>query len=347
MYQPTLTVDLDAVARNWQALDRLSGSAETAAAVKADAYGLGVDRVAPRLAEAGCRSFFVATPPEGERVRAILGAEPDIYVLNGVGGAEAAPAREARLIPCLNHPGQIDDWRAAGGGACALQLDTGMSRLGLQPSELEGVPEDLAPVLVMSHLACADEPDHPANAAQRAAFEEMRARWPEARHSLAATGGTLLDEAYRYDLVRCGIGLYGGLPFEQAAPVAVLTAPVLQLRDLPPGASVGYGWTWTTERPSRIATLPLGYADGLLRAASNSASVFIEGRRVPVAGRVSMDLLGVDVTGVEGVRPGTPVEVLGPNQTVDDLAQAAGTIGYEVLTSLGSRYARCYTDAHA
>ncbi len=353
MDAPVLTVDLDALARNWRALDALSGTAETGAAVKADAYGLGLAPVAGALWGAGCRRFFVATLAEGIALRAIL---PDaaVHILNGVRGEGAAAARAHRLIPCLNAPHQVADWRAAGGGPCALQLDSGMARLGVQSGDLDAVLRDEADtladcVLVMSHLACADEPAHPQNAAQRAAFEAMlptvRAVAPRAEASLAATGGTLLGAEYRYDLVRCGIGLYGGLPFADAEPVVTLTAPIVQIRTIAAGDSVGYGASWTAARPSRIATLPLGYADGIHRALSSATYVVIDGRPAPLAGRVSMDLLTVDVTDHPHVDERGIVEIVGPHRGIDALAADAGTIGYEMLTALGTRYERRYKGA--
>ena len=350
---PVLTVDLDAIARNWRALDRLSGAAETAAAVKADAYGLGLEPVARALAGAGCRSFFVATVDEGVTLRAVL-PEAAVHVLNGVAGEGAERARGARLIPCLNAPHQVADWRAAGGGPCALQLDSGMGRLGVQPGDLapllEAEREVLADcILVMSHLACADAPEHPQNAAQRAAFEDamlaLRPALPGARFSLAATGGTLLGPPFHLDLVRCGIGLYGGMPFADADSVVTLTAPIIQIREVPEGSAVGYGASWVAERPSLIATLPLGYADGLHRALSNATHVVIDGRPAPLAGRVSMDLLTVDVTDFPDLDHTAEVEIVGPHRGIDALAADAGTIGYEMLTALGSRYARRYKGA--
>lgn len=356
-----LTIDLAALAENWRALDRLSGPAETAAVVKADGYGCGIAEVGRALAKAGARSFFVAVPREGAALRAALGAGPVIYVLAGfpvaltearrrpppahpdAGGppelGEAALFAEAELRPVLNAPEQVAAWGDR--GAAALQLDTGMNRLGLEPSELGalGVPGQAA--LLMSHLACADEPGHPQTAAQLTAFREMTAGLALPR-SLSATGGILLGEGYRFDLVRPGIGLYGGLPFADARPVVRLALPILQIRDLAQGESVGYGATWRAARPSRIATLSGGYADGLHRALSGRARGGLGGQALPFAGRVSMDLIGLDVTDAPGARVGDFVEVLGTDQSVDDLAAAAGTIGYEMLTSLGARYHRRY-----
>lgn len=349
MTAPLLTIDLGAIARNWRALDRLSGAAETGAAVKADAYGLGMEPVALALWGAGCRSFFIATLDEGVSLR---GALPDatIYVLNGVSGDGAVEARARGLVPCLNAPHQVAAWREAGGGNCALHVDTGMGRLGVEPEGLARLVaverETLAAcTLVMSHLACADEPGNPQNELQRTAFEALRPALPHARASLAATGGTLLGAAFHFDLVRCGVGLYGAMPFAEAESVVKLTAPVIQIRDVPEGGTVGYGTSWTARRPSRIATLPLGYADGFHRALSSGTQVWIDGRPAPLAGRVSMDLLTVDVTEFPDLREDAVVEIIGPNRGIDALATDAGTIGYEMLTALGSRYERRYKGA--
>lgn len=351
MTQPLLTIDLDALIANWRALDVLSGNAETGVAVKANGYGCGANEVSVALAGAGCRIFFVATVEEGVSLRSVL-PEQTIYLLNGVADRRDSAAAIANgLRPCLNHLGQIDAWQRSEGGPCALQLDSGMSRLGLPSAEWPQVPSGLDVRLMMSHLACADEPEHPANEEQRQRFADgvsaLRVRAPDAMISLAATGGTLLGEAFHFDLVRCGVGVYGGHPFVDAQPVVHLDTPILQIRDISEEQGVGYGLSWTAERPSRVGTLPLGYADGMHRAMSNGAALYFGGEPVPLIGRVSMDLITVDLTDHPAAQVGDMLEVLGPNQSVDDLAQAAGTIGYEVLTSLGHRYARRYTGANA
>ncbi|MEO0822462.1 MAG: alanine racemase [Pseudomonadota bacterium] len=340
-----LTVDLAAIAANWRALDALSApEVETAAVVKADAYGLGAAAVAPVLAEAGARRFFVALPVEGLRLRDILGPEPEIYILGGYGAADRAAFERAALRPVINSLAQGNAWFEGGpAGPCALQLDSGMNRLGLERDELatvETLPEPVG--FVMSHLACADEPAHGQNHAQLAAFENMTAGLDRPR-SLAATGGTLMGAAFHHDLTRPGIGLYGGLPFADAAPVVRLDVPIIQIREVARGEPVGYGAAWTATRPSRIATLAIGYADGLIRAAGNRATAHLAGRALPYAGRVSMDLITLDVTDCPEAAEGAMVELLGPGCSVDRLATAAGTIGYEILTSLGARYARVYT----
>ncbi len=336
-----LHIDLDAVAANWRALDAVSGpDVETGAVVKADAYGLDVTRVARRLAGAGVQSFFVALADEGVAVRQAVGAEADIYVFSGHMAGDAEALRAADLIPMLNSPEQVArHFSDAPGHGFGVQLDTGMNRLGMEPADWDALRSDLmaaGPRLVISHLACADAPDHPMNKQQLRAFIEMTDG--VARRSLAATGGTLLGPEYHFELVRPGIGLYGGLPFKDAAPVVRLSAPVVQTRAVRPFETVGYGNSWTADVERQIATIAAGYADGLIRAMGAGATVYAGDIACPVVGRVSMDLITVDVTHLDTVPDA--LEILGPHQGVDDLAATAGTIGYEILTSLGHRYAR-------
>lgn len=339
-----LTIDLDAIAANWRALDARSGpGVETAAVLKADAYGLGAAAVAPALARAGVRTFFVALAEEGVALRAVLGPGPAILILSGLMPGDAPLCREHELVPCLNSLEQVAEHaRRLPGHPAALQLDSGMNRLGLEPAELERIDAAaLAPVLVLSHLACADEPAHPQNAAQLAAFRTLAARFPGVRTSLAATGGILLGAEFHFGLTRPGIGLFGGAPFTDARPVARLSLPVIQVRELAPGEAVGYGAAWIAQRPSRIATLAAGYADGILRAIGSGRVRLRDGERsCPIVGRVSMDLITADVTDLAEVPE--ILEILDDRQGIDDLADAAGTIGYEILTSLGGRYDRVY-----
>lgn len=344
-----LSIDLDAIVANWQALAALSGpEVETAAVVKADAYGLGATQVASALAAAGARTFFVALAEEGAVLREALGPGPAIHVFAGTMHGDAPLLRAYDLVPCLDSPGQIDDFLArAPGRPCALQLDTGMNRLGLEPAELEAALDilpRLAPILVLSHLACADAPDDPMNTHQADTFAMMTARLPGIRRSLAATGGVLLGPDVHYDLIRPGIGLYGGLPFGAARPVVTLALPVIQVRDVAPGEAVGYGGAWSAATRARIATVAAGYADGLPRALGGGRVMLYAGDHAcPMVGRVSMDLITVDVTSL----PEVPdfLEILNARQRIDDLAAAAGTIGYEILTGLGSRYERVYKQA--
>lgn len=338
----TLQIDLDALAANWAALDAKTG-VETAAVVKADGYGLGVDRVARRLARAGVRRFFVATAEEGATLRRHLGEGPEINVFSGHMAGDAALLRDARLVPMLNSPEQAARHRGALPEApYGVQLDSGMNRLGMEPADWAALRADLEAgplTLAMSHLACSDDAAHPQNAAQLTTFTEITQGLRVPR-CLAATGGILLGPDYHFELCRPGIGLYGGLPFAAAQPVVRLSLPVIQVRDVAPGESVGYGATWVAERPSKIATLSAGYADGLIRYMGGRARLWAGGTACPLAGRVSMDLLTVDVTDLGEVPE--HLDILGPSQSVDDVAEAAATIGYEILTSLGRRYARHY-----
>ncbi len=335
----TLHIDLDALAANWRALAALAPGAETAAVVKADGYGLGAGRVARRLAEAGARSFFVAVAEEGVILRRALGPGPVIAVFSGHMAGDAGAIREADLTPMLNSPDQWAWHRAAlPGHGYGVQLDSGMNRLGMEPADWAALRAEMdAPWLVMSHLACADEPDHPMNARQLAAFRTMT-EGLTARRSLSATGGVLLGPDYRFDLTRPGIGLYGGLPFDAARPVVRLDLPVVQVRDLAVGETVGYGNSWTAARPTRLATVSGGYADGIIRAMSDRVTLWAGDAPCPLVGRVSMDLLTIDVTDLAEVPEA--LTLIGPRQGVDAVAEAAGTIGYEILTSLGQRYRR-------
>ncbi|MCV6594253.1 MAG: alanine racemase [Silicimonas sp.] len=341
----SLTIDLDAICANWAALDALSTAhVETAAVIKADAYGLGAARVGPALAAKGVRSFCVAVAEEGRVLRRALGEGPDIYVFAGHMAGDTGLIEEADLIPMLNAPEQVvRHMEALPGHGFGVQLDTGMNRLGLEPDDWAALRDDLmqaGPRLVISHLACADEPDHPMNAQQLRAFREMTDGVAH-RRALSATGGTLLGPEYHFDMVRPGVGLYGGLPFADARPVVRIDLPVIQTRIVRPFETVGYGNAWDAHVESRIATVAAGYADGLIRAMGDAAQVFAGDVPCPVVGRVSMDLITVDVSHLDEVPDS--LEILGPHQGVDDLADAAGTIGYEILTSLGPRYNRSYT----
>lgn len=342
MAQAVLTIDLGAICANWLALGRMNAG-ETAAVVKADAYGLGAARVAEALASAGARTFFVAQAEEGVTVRKALAAGPTICVFGGHMAGDAALIRDHDLVPMLNSIDQmLRHFEALPGHPFGIQLDTGMNRLGMEPGEWAAL-RDIAlaqnPFLVMSHLACADEPAHGMNAFQLQTFRQMT-DGINAPRSLSATGGILLGPKYHFDLCRPGIGLYGGLPYIDAKPVAALSIPVIQVREVTPGESVGYGNSWVARVPSRIATISAGYADGIIRAMGPKAHVWAGENRCKIIGRISMDLIAVDVGGVAEIPD--YVELLGPHQSVDTLAEAAGTIGYEILTSLGNRYMRHY-----
>ena len=338
----TLTIDLTALADNWRALDQASTPrTETGAVVKADGYGLGAGRVAKALAAAGARSFFVAVAEEGSAVREALGPGPDIYVFSGHMRGDTDMIADLDLVPMLNGVEQLTRHvEALPGYPFGIQLDTGMNRLGMEPGEWAAV-RDIAlmrsPKLIASHLACAEDLAHPMNAFQLEVFQEMT-DGIDAPRSLAATGGIRLGSQYHFEMTRPGIGLYGGAPFDEAKPVAHLSLPVIQIRDVLKGEAVGYGNTWIAEADARIATVSGGYADGLIRAMGNRGQLYAGETPCPIAGRVSMDLITVDITHLND----TPevLDILCTRQTVDDVAGAAGTIGYEVLTSLGARYHR-------
>ncbi|PXW70739.1 alanine racemase [Loktanella sp. PT4BL] len=335
-----LIIDLDAVVANWRALDAMT-NCKTGAVVKANGYGLGSGNVAKALFKEGVRQFFVAVAEEALPIREELGPKPEICVFSGHMKGDTALIRDLGLTPMLNSVEQLTlHFEALPGHPFGIQLDTGMNRLGMEMQEWAAVAEvalSQDPRLVMSHLACADEPDHPMNPYQLDQFKKMTDGITAPR-SLAATGGILLGPEYHFDLTRPGIGLYGGLPFENATPVIELDLPVVQVRDVAEGEVVGYANAWQASRPSRIATVSGGYADGIARILSDKATLYHGDTACPLVGRVSMDLLTIDVTDL----PETPskLTLIGPQQTVDDLARAANTIGYEVLTQLGARYNR-------
>lgn len=342
MSTATLTIDLKAISVNWRALDRQT-NAETAAVIKADAYGLGIERVAPTLAAAGARQFFVAVAEEGVALRRVLGPGPAISVFSGHMPGDAEMIRGAQLTPLINSVDQLlTHVESLPGHRFGLQLDTGMNRLGMEPAEWAALREiALAqkPTLVMSHLACADDSDHEMNDQQRDTFEEMT-QGVDAPRSLAATGGILLGRDFHYDVTRPGVGLYGGMPHVDAIPVVTLDIPVIQVREVAAGESVGYGNAFVAKSPMRVATVASGYADGLIRAMGDKATLTHEGQKLSTVGRVSMDLITVDVSALKEVP--THLQLLGRHQSVDTVAEFAGTIGYEVLTSLGARYDRAY-----
>ncbi len=361
----TLTVDLTALSANFTKLKMLCGPAECAAAVKGDAYGIGARQTVLALHESGCRTFFVAQLGEAAEVRAAL-PHATIYVLNGLVAALAPAYRKMRLRPVLGSLDEVAEWSAYCRGcgeklAAAVHIDSGINRLGLSAPDVDSlartpeIRDGFEWALIMSHLACADMPDAAMNRDQVELFDELRVRLPRAPASMANSGGTLNGAAYHYDMVRPGIALYGGNPHNRTANpmqgVVSLASSVLQVRDVPAGGTVGYGAAWTAERPSRIAIVPVGYFDGYFRSTfrtgtDDPAGVFIAGAFAPLAGRVSMDMITVDVTDIasEKVHRGTKVELIGPNISVNDVARWAGTIPYEVLTALGSRFARVYSN---
>jgi alanine racemase len=359
-----LTIDLVALQQNWRTLRARAGQAECGVAIKGNAYGLGAAPVARALWQAGCRSYFVARPKEGEELRAVL-PQATIYVLDGLFQGQAEFYAKLNLCPALVSIAEAREWAGFGRAygrkiPVALHIDTGINRLGFSMAEFAALLEERSTMdglevgLLMSHLACADDKGHPLNQRQAEAFNAARARLPGVRASLANSSGIFLGDGFTHDMVRPGIAIYGGNPTPDHAnpmqPVASLEAAVMQLRHVPPGETVGYSATWTARRDSVIAVVGAGYKDGVPRALSSRAAdgpaqVFINGQRCPIAGRVSMDMMAIDVTDLPAgsVRRGTRAEILGRNISIDEAASWAGTISYELLTRLGSRYARLYT----
>ncbi len=342
-----LLVDLDAIVANWRMMQHRVAPAYAAAVVKADAYGLGARQVASALAKAGCSRFYVAWPQEGADLRRTLGPAPEILVFHGVTLDTLDLFQMYALQPVLNSLDQIDLWISSNVSPrpAALHVDTGMNRLGVPEAHWPPAARLLpTPSRLLSHLACGDE-DSPANPAQLEKFTRAASHWPGVPRCLAASGGAYLGKGYHFDEVRPGIALYGGgpVPAEGAAPhtVATLTASVLQVRDVKKGETAGYGCTWSAEADAQLATIGIGYADGYLRHASNRGHVFVQGQKRPIVGRVSMDLIVIDVTGLS-VSPGDDIELLGPNIPLSEAAAAMGTIDYEILTRLGARLDRRY-----
>ena len=360
-HAPThLTIDLDAIFANYKILANRSNPASCAAVVKADAYGLGIEVVSGTLANAGCGTFFVALLDEGIALREIL-PDADIFILNGVFANEAPEFHRHRLIPTLNDLGQVDIWARSchleTPRPAALQFDTGMARLGFTPTEsatLLAASDKLSafPIAgVLSHLACANDPTHPLNLEQRERFEKIVAQLPSAPASLSASSGIFLGSDWHFDMVRPGASLYGVAPVSGAPnpmrQVVKLQGKILQVRSVDTPQTVGYGATHQFAAPTRIATVAAGYADGYMRSLSGRGTAYIADTRVPVVGRVSMDLITLDITDATGAKPGDLVDLIGPRNDVDSLAAYAGTIGYEILTNLGRRYGRTYIGGDA
>ena len=366
-----LTVDLTAMADNWRDMKRRSGRARTAAVVKADAYGLGIEDAGQTFYRAGARDFFVATVAEGVTLRPYA-PEARIFVLSGVWPGQEADILESDLVPVLASEEQLAHWMnvaaQAGDHPCALQVDTGFNRLGLSVDDAIGLADDpcrpasFSPVLVLSHLACGDTPASPMNKAQLQAFQTVASAYEGIDSSLSASAGIFLGPDYHFDLTRPGIALYGGAAVNDVPnpmrPVAKAEARIITIRSAVSGNTVSYGATCLLNRNSRLAVASVGYADGYHRSLSGSGIAlrdlptpggygFINGYRVPIAGRVTMDLTIFDVTDVpeKAIRSGDYIELFGPNLPLDEAAKAAGTIGYELLTSLGLRYERRVLEA--
>jgi alanine racemase len=359
-----VTVDLAALAANYAVLARKSRTATCAAAIKADAYGLTLAPVAKALWAAGCRSFYIARPDEGAKLRAIF-PKATITVLDGLYEGHAGFYRKHQLVPALTTLSQIRDWaKNAKGAACTLHVDTGINRAGLQPSDWLAFTGDdkllstLNIRMLMSHLACGDDNQSPMNQQQLDRFTAIRKAVPHLKASLANSPGIFLGKAYHFDEVRPGVALYGGnpTPYQKnpMKPVVTLEARILQVRNIQKGDTVGYSATWKAGRPSRIAIIAAGYADGVARKLSSSqthgpAQVWLAGQRCPIVGRVSMDMMTIDVTDVpeRKLAKATSAELFGKHITVDEAAGWAGTISYELLTHLGKRYARVYANAES
>jgi alanine racemase len=357
-----LTVDLNALAANWRKLEKAAVPAECSAVIKANAYGCGIEPVARALSRAGCKTFFVATLDEAAAARAAVPSAV-LYVLNGFAQNTGEAYAKIDAKPVIGDLNELAEWdvfcrRTQWAGGAAIHIDTGMQRLGLTVAEAQGlIPRinagDHGISLVMSHLACAENLNHPMNAKQLAAFREIASAFPGVPASLSNSSGIFLGSPFHFDMVRPGAALYGVNPTPEAdnpmQQVVELKARVVQIRDVERGDSVGYGGIWTARRPTRLAIVSTGYADGYFRAAGSNdgtrgAEVMVAGKRCPIAGRISMDLMAVDVTDLEknAIRRGQMVTLIGEGITIDELAHHFGTIGYEVLTSLGSRYARIY-----
>lgn len=358
-----LIVDLAAIARNWAGLDKVSATALTGAVLKADAYGCGLVGVGLALKKAGANFFFVATPEEGLVLRETL-PDAHIFVLNGLPPNAATHYAQYRLMPVLNSLSELDQWlqlclQQEESLPAAFHFDTGMNRLGFRLQDASIVKTRIdesgyLPQMVMSHLACADVPGHEKNRTQRAIFQSLLTLFPDIPASLANSAGTLGGRENHFQMVRPGIALYGGRavagrpnPMTQAVTVEM---PILQVREAKTGETVGYGASYTLNRDSRLVTIAMGYADGLFRSLGGSNNrpggrIAINGHVAPIVGRVSMDLVVADITDLPEVpSPGDFAEIYGPNVAIDDQADAAGTIGYELLTSLTGRYVRFYRD---
>src|SRR5712671_272899 len=362
-----LTVDLDAIVANWRKLEKAAVPAECAAVIKADAYGCGVDPVARALAAAGCKTFFVATLDEARTAREAL-PSAELYVLDGFFQNCGDAFAKLNCRPVIGDLNELAEWdvfcrRSGWSGGAAIHIDTGMNRLGLTLVEANGiVPRinagDHGITLVMSHLACAESLNHPLNAKQVATFREIASLFSGVPASLSNSSGIYLGPQFQFDMVRPGAALYGVNPTPEAdnpmQSVVDLKARIVQIRSVERGESVGYGATWTARRPTRLAIVSAGYADGYFRAAGSNdgtrgAEVVVAGKRCPIAGRISMDLMAIDITDLpdKTARRGHMVTLIGEGITVDELAHHFGTIGYEVLTSLGKRYARIYKGGEA
>lgn len=342
MKKAILSIDLNSIASNWHWFKNNCPNSEIAGVVKANAYGLGMDKIAPRLFDEGCRTFFVAHTHEGIELRKILGAVPRIFVLNGIFDGEVEYFTNHQLTPVLNSIDQINIWN--GVGEYGLHIDTGMNRLGIRFDDIDALANN-HPTLLISHLACGSDVAHTLNSIQLERFKAASINFEGSKLSLCASSGAMLGSEYHFDLVRPGIGLYGGNPIDNSINkmkcVAQLNAPIIQIRKVKHGETIGYGATYTAASDAEIAIVALGYADGFLRSASNAGHCFVKNQIARIVGRVSMDLIAIDVSDI-GAKMGDYVEFLGENITLDQQAQNMGTISYEILTRLGARFEKVY-----
>ena len=348
---PRARIHLGNIVANWRAIAALTPDSEPGAVVKANAYGHGVRPVAKALQDAGCKTFFVAYVEEGVELREAVGPQPAVLVFNGAESADRDVLQQARLVPVMNSIPALTEWLSdAAAGEYAVHIDTGMNRLGIRA---EDVPQMLnlsrqrPPVHVMSHLVDSDVPDAAINARQLALFGELAAAFPSARKSFSNTGGCFLGAAYGFDVIRPGIGLYGGGPKPPAGtqilPGMTLEAPVLTVQRVSAGETVGYGAEWIFDSPRTLATVALGYGDGFPRSATNKGYASLGGMPCPIVGRVSMDLITIDVTAAAGLaKPGAFAQFIGSEVPLEDQAKRAGTVGYELITGLGHRVRRIY-----
>lgn len=369
--QPLMHIHLNHLADNYQALKKTVPLSVAAAVVKNDAYGLGAIAVARRLYIEGCRHFFVAHALEGAQIRPYVDRS-DIYVLQGCGADSVDIFKTAHLTPVISTAGQLRFWQenATSDIRPIVQVETGLNRLGLSLSDISALTKEQKKSFsyVLSHLACADEPAHFMNERQRLSFEALKAFFPDTPATLCATDGAFLGKEYHFDMVRFGAGLYGLNPFHPASlghvwqgqkksrnhmgeqremtlkPVLYITAPILRIADLIKGNTVGYGATFQAPKNMKIATVSIGYGDGLPRSLSNTGCVRINEHLAPIIGRVSMDNIMCDVSGIVDVQEGDYASLLDDVYTADDMAVHAGTIGYEILSNLGKgvRFCKSY-----
>lgn len=355
-----LTVDLGAIRANYRSIAERAAPAGCGAVIKADAYGLGARRVARALHDEGCRSFFVAQLSEALEIAPVIRHDGTIFILNGLDPGCEALCAERRLVPVLNSRGQIEQWRRVAREMgvrlpAALQVDSGMSRLGLDAHDVAGLSEDpdftreVELRLIMTHLACGDDPERPANVEQLRRFRAIRSLFPAVPASIANSDGTFLAPDFHLDLVRPGIALFGGKPRRAEGAlrdVVRLDARIIQIRAIVGGTGVGYGLDYVAPSPRRLATLGVGYGDGWPRSLGGVGAAWLDGRRLPIVGRISMDSLVVDISSLPkaALGEGDFVELLGPSQTITDVAREAGTISYEILTRIGRRHQRVYVE---